>query len=203
MAGERLVLCCAGEWPTEAVWRPLVKAANRVVGVDGGTDEAIARGIALSIAVGDFDSIEDSDIQRHPLPDQHSSDLAKALHWACEAGASEVDVVGVAGGRTDHQLAAFAALVEAPAELEVRLHFDDFISLRCDDEIHLHLQQGTPISIFAFTPCAHITLTGVEYPLEEQPLAFSTRGLHNTALGGEVELKSDGEIVILLGRKPE
>lgn len=203
MAGERIVLCCAGEWPSEQIWAPLIEAADRVVGVDGGTDEAIGRGIEVSVAVGDFDSIINSDIKRHPLPYQHSSDLAKALLWAHQNGASEVDVVGVSGGRTDHQLAAFAALIEAPSDLEIRLHFDDFISLRCDDEISLHLEEGIPISIFAFTPCAHITLSGVEYPLEEQPLAFSTRGLHNTALGGEVELKSDGEIVILLGRTPE
>ena len=199
MAGERWLLCCAGDWPPSSIWDPLAQTVDRIIGVDGGTDIALSLNLDVGLAVGDLDSIKDETVTRIPLLDQDCSDLSKALQFAVKEGASTVDVIGVEGGDIDHQLAAFAALIEAPAELDVRLHLAEHIALRCSGELQLILDAGTQLSLFAFTACPHVSISGVEFPIEDEPLAFSTRGLHNVALGGLVDIHSDGELVVLIG----
>lgn len=197
MDGGNWLLCAAGGWPPETVWAPLAAAADVILGVDGGTDAALERGLCVNLAAGDLDSIRDDGVPRVELPDQNASDLLKAIRFATDSGAGRIEVVGVEGGEVDHQLAAFAALVEAPAQVEVRLHFAEHVAHRCVAELELDLVAGTRLSLFAFTGCAHVSIDGVEFPLEGEPLAFSTRGLHNAALGGPVRIASDGPIVVL------
>ena len=198
MSGAQWLLCADGEWPPESVWKPLSEQCGVIIGVDGGTDAAISRNIAVNLATGDFDSITDTEVERIALPDQNSSDLEKTLLFAAESGAETVEVVGVEGGEIDHQLAAFAALIEAPPELDIHLHMSEHVVMRCLDELEVVLPEGTKLSLFAFTACANVSISGVEFPLEEEPLAFSTRGLHNVALGGPVHIQSDGALVVVI-----
>ena len=200
MAGGEWLLCADGEWPPESIWKPLSEVCETLVGVDGGTDAAISRNLNVTLATGDFDSITDSEVERIALPDQNSSDLEKSLQYASEMGAKVVKIVGVEGGEIDHQLAAFAALVEAPSELEISMHMSEHIVMRCLDELELVLDVGTKLSLFAFTACANVSISGVEFPLDGEPLAFSTRGLHNVALGGPIRIESDGPLVVVIGR---
>ncbi len=200
MAGTQWLLCADGEWPPESIWKPLSKSCEVIVGVDGGTDAALSRNLAVTMATGDFDSITDTEVERIALPNQNSSDLEKSLQYAAEKGAEIVKIVGVEGGEIDHQLAAFAALVEAPPELEISMHLSEHIVMRCLDDLEIVLDEGTKLSLFAFTACASVSISGVEFPLEEEPLAFSTRGLHNVALGGPIHIQSDGALVVVLAR---
>ena len=198
MAGGNWLLCADGEWPPESVWKPLSEGSDVIVGVDGGTDSARSRNIAVTIATGDFDSIIDTEVERIALPNQNASDLGKTLQYASEKDAEVVNIIGVEGGEIDHQLAAFAALVEAPPELEIYMHMSEHVVMRCLDDLELVLDQGTKLSLFAFTPCANVSISGVEFPLEDEPLAFSTRGLHNVALGGPIQIESDGALVVVI-----
>ena len=198
MSGAQWLLCADGEWPPESVWKPLSEQCGVIIGVDGGTDAAISRNIAVNLATGDFDSITDTEVERIALQDQNSSDLEKTLQYAAESGAETVEVVGVEGGEIDHQLAAFAALIEAPPELDIHLHMSEHVVMRCLDELEVVLPEGTKLSLFAFTACANVSISGVEFPLEEEPLAFSTRGLHNVALGGPIHIQSDGALVVVI-----
>ena len=198
MTGEQWLLCADGEWPPEGVWKPLSEACAVIVGVDGGTDAALTRNLAVTMATGDFDSITDTEVERIALPDQNASDLEKSLQFASDNGAEVVNIVGVEGGEIDHQLAAFAALVEAPPELEIYMHMSEHVVMRCLDDLELVLDEGTKLSLFSFTACANVSISGVEFPLDEEPLAFSTRGLHNVALGGPIHIESDGALVVVI-----
>ena len=198
MAGSQWLLCADGEWPPESIWKPLSESCEVIVGVDGGTDAALSRNLVVTMATGDFDSITDTEVERIALPDQNSSDLEKSLQYAAENGAKIVKIVGIEGGEIDHQLAAFAALVEAPPELEISMHMSEHIVMRCLDDLEIVLDEGTKLSLFAFTACASVSISGVEFPLEEEPLAFSTRGLHNVALGGPIHIQSDGALVVVI-----
>ncbi len=177
---------------------PLTESCQTIVGVDGGTDAALSREIQVNLATGDFDSITDLHVERISLPDQNASDLDKTLRYITEQGAEIVDIVGVEGGEIDHQIGVFAALVEAPPKLEICMHMSEHIVMRCLDELELVLNEGTKLSLFAFTACANVSISGVEYPLDCEPLAFSTRGLHNVALGGRVQIESDGALVVVI-----
>ena len=78
------------------------------------------------------------------------------------------------------------------------MHMSEHVVMRCLDDLELVLDQGTKLSLFAFTPCANVSISGVEFPLEDEPLAFSTRGLHNVALGGSIRIESDGALVVVI-----
>tara|TARA_B100000700_G_scaffold78985_1_gene88866 strand:+ start:2418 stop:3035 length:618 start_codon:yes stop_codon:yes gene_type:complete len=201
MTGKRWLLCAGGEWPPASIWEPISKVGEIIIGVDGGTDAALSRKISVNLATGDFDSITDLQVERVSLPDQNSSDLDKALRYAAENGADVVDIVGVEGGEIDHQIGVFAALVEAPPELEIYMHMSEHVVMRCLEDLELVLDEGTKLSLFAFTACANVSISGVEYPLDEEPLAFSTRGLHNVALGGPIHIRSDGALVVVVARE--
>ena len=201
MGESRWLLCADGEWPPASVWEPLSQACETIVGVDGGTDAALSRKISVNLATGDFDSITDSQIKRVSLPDQNASDLDKTLNYAAKNGADVVDIIGVEGGEIDHQLGVFAALIEAPSELEIYMHMSEHVVMRCLEDLELILNEGTQLSLFAFTSCVNVSISGVEYPLDCEPLAFSTRGLHNVALGGPVLIESDGALVVVISAR--
>ena len=201
MGESRWLLCADGEWPPASVWEPLSQACETIVGVDGGTDAALSRKISVNLATGDFDSITDSQIKRVSLPDQNASDLDKTLNYAAKNGADVVDIIGVEGGEIDHQLGVFAALIEAPSELEIYMHMSEHVVMRCLEDLELILNEGTQLSLFAFTSCVNVSISGVEYPLDCEPLAFSTRGLHNVALGGPIHIESDGALVVVISAR--
>ncbi|MDP6905873.1 MAG: thiamine diphosphokinase [Candidatus Thalassarchaeaceae archaeon] len=202
MEANRWLLCAAGGWPSEEVWRPLSKCCDVIMGVDGGTDIALSKHLDVVMAAGDFDSIIDEKVTRISLPDQEASDLLKCLEYAAQNGAKIADVIGIEGGEIDHLIAVFAALIESPSNIEVRLYLGTHVGLRCTDSLNLILNPKTKLSLFAFTSCANVSISGVEYPLESQPLAFSTQGLHNVALGGEINIQSDGPLVVLIQNNP-
>ena len=109
MADLRWLLCAAGDWPSDEIWKPLVSTSDRVVGVDGGTDIALSKNIDLDLALGDFDSIVDQQVERVELSNQNKSDLLKSIEYAAMNSAEIVDVIGIEGGEIEHQLAVFAA----------------------------------------------------------------------------------------------
>lgn len=94
----------------------LSSAFDRVVAVDGGFAALRRIGIAPMCAIGDFDSLgfvpQDVAIEKHPVM-KDDSDTALALDWARLHGECSVAVYGALGGRLDHSVATFAALIAA------------------------------------------------------------------------------------------
>ena len=100
-----------------------------VIAVDGGVDHALALGLPVHRAVGDFDSVTGAglarveaagaSVERHPAA-KDLTDLELALGAATAAGARRIVVVGGRGGRLDHALANLLALA-APAVAGVDL----------------------------------------------------------------------------------
>ena len=86
-----------------------------VVAADSGADIAGSLGLTPDVIVGDFDSVTPAgaaaatDQRRFPT-DKDATDLALALAEARHRGATDITVVGGAGGRLDHFLANVAAL---------------------------------------------------------------------------------------------
>ena len=111
MAGMVLVVA-NGNWPSKELVQTLLDNAEFTIALDGAAD----RFEGWDIVVGDLDSIANSDGMKGD-ESQENSDLAKALIEY------EVDaVVGIEGGRLDHQLAAFTALFESQSD--AILYFD-------------------------------------------------------------------------------
>ena len=91
----------------------------QVVAADGGVDTALELGLAVTVAVGDFDSVTASGlatveaagsrVDRYPEA-KDATDLELALDTALALGADRIVVVGDSGGRLDHLLAGLLLL---------------------------------------------------------------------------------------------
>ena len=89
-----------------------------MIAADGGVDRALALGLRVDLAIGDFDSVTPAGlaaaeaagarVERHPAA-KDATDLELALDAAIALGPARIVVVGSDGGRLDHLLGIAAA----------------------------------------------------------------------------------------------
>src|SRR4051794_27377042 len=113
MSGDSIVVVFAGGDPIDLSVRSLLPQGARVVAADSGLHHAQELGVPVDIVVGDLDSVDEirlaravetgTVVERHPV-DKDYTDLELALQVAGRLGATDVLVVGGAGGRLDHFL---------------------------------------------------------------------------------------------------
>jgi thiamine pyrophosphokinase len=171
-----------------------------VVAADGGADHALALGVRVDVAIGDFDSITPASlealaqagarIERHPA-EKDATDLELALDAAAGFDPRRIVVVGGSGGRLDHELGELLLLgAEAYAGFEL-----DALLGRAT--IHVVRRErrltGTPgelISLFALHgPAVGVVTEGLSYPLQDETLApGSSRGVSNLFAGREARV---------------
>lgn len=114
---ETILIFAGGDTPQMGLADELPEA-GLIIAADSGYDIAVAAGFEVDILVGDMDSIgaesipERVQIERHS-PDKDATDLELALERAVAHDPQRVVVVGGAGGRFDHEIAA-AALICSP-----------------------------------------------------------------------------------------
>ena len=114
-----MVLAVAnGEWGDSRLVETMIETSTFKIALDGAAD----RFNTWDVVVGDMDSISNPE-QYETDPNQDNSDLAKALEMY------DVDaVVGIAGGRLDHQIAAYTSLFETNSD--AILYFDGWRACR-------------------------------------------------------------------------
>src|SRR5262249_28692192 len=115
----QLVVVFAGGDPVDPRLRAEVRPGARVVAADSGLHHAQALGVHVDVVVGDFDSVDEHALQaavadgarveQFPVA-KDFTDLELALQTAGHLGATDVLVLGSAGGRLDHFLANLLVL---------------------------------------------------------------------------------------------
>ena len=70
MSGAQWLLCADGEWPPESVWRPLSGQCGVIIGVDGGTDAAISRNIAVTGSGRSGVGLSEADVSKSVFQDE-------------------------------------------------------------------------------------------------------------------------------------
>ena len=170
-----------GAWEDPDMVLQLVEDADFVIALDGAAD----RFDGWDIVVGDMDSIEDPSPHK-ACSNQENSDLSKALEQY------EVDaVVGVEGGRLDHAIGAFTSLFENQSN--AILYYDGWRACIVTEEgLNIDLESGVKCSVMPFGKVSKVTLTGCEYSLDNEDLNSGTRGIGNSALGGEINISHQG-----------
>jgi thiamine pyrophosphokinase len=176
--------------PPPASSRPL-PAAAAVVAADGGVDHALALGLSIDLAVGDFDSVTAAGlaaveaagarVERHP-PEKDATDLELALDAAAALDPRRLLVVGVAGGRLDHLLAGLLLLAaERYGHLELDAVAGDALVNVIRGARELEGEPGELVSLLPLGGDAEgVTTEGLRYPLAGETLAAgSSRGVSN------------------------
>ena len=181
-----------------------------VIGVDRGALNLIEAGIAPDVAIGDFDSVTDSDrklIQdkagsfiQLPL-EKDNTDAFAAVEYARSQGVTDVRLFGAIGGRMDHNQGA----------LGMMLHYaKQGLSISSEDEKN-RLRIFTPgskriialhryISFFALEgEVTNFTVSDVKYPLEGYTLRpDDALCISNEPLRGSVPFSFDsGHLLVI------
>ncbi len=170
---------------------PCLPDGTWVIAADSGLDRAEELGLAVHVAVGDFDSVSPGALQaaaaagcrieRHPAAKDHT-DLELGLLTAQEQGATHVMVLGGHGGRLDHFLANALVLAnEAFAGLSVEAVMGGAQLVVVRQRSELLGEPGELVTLLALGgPARGVTTEGLRYPLDGDVLwPGSTRGVSN------------------------
>jgi thiamine pyrophosphokinase len=171
-----------------------------IVAADGGAEHALRLGLAVDIAVGDFDSISpsslaaleraDARVERHPRA-KDATDLELALDLALGLRPRRILVIGSGSGRVDHafsQLLLLASDAYRDVEIDAELGLESIQVIR--GERSLTGMPGELISLFALHgPAVGVVTEGLVYPLRGETLApGSSRGVSNVFAAREARV---------------
>lgn len=190
-------LVVTGGDPIPAAALHRLPPAACVIGVDSGVAHAVALGLHVDLAIGDFDSLdpavlarveaEGAGVERHPVA-KDATDLELGLEAAARHGAGRVIVLGGHGGRLDHLLAN-ALLLAAPrfADLVVEARMGPAVVTvaRPATPAAVAGTRGEGVSLLPVGGVAEgVTTSGLAYPLHGEDLApGTTRGVSNELTG--------------------
>ncbi len=183
------------------------------IGVDAGVMTLLGMGIEPVEAVGDFDSVTDSEyekirsafpsLERSPA-EKDESDTELALNKAMQYNPDTVIVTGVTGGRLDHYMAALHIVFDYQRSYPNI----DFMIVNKQNRIRFmepgtfHLKADQAFKYISFYPFAQevsgFTIEGVKYPVKEERIPFgSTRFISNELLE-EAKLEFTGGHLIVI-----
>jgi thiamine pyrophosphokinase len=200
---EDTVVVVSGAAPLTATGLAAVPPGAPVVAADAGVDHARAAGLAVALAVGDFDSVRelgDVPAERHPA-EKDATDLELALDAALALDPRRLLVLSGAGLRIDHLLVELG-LVAGPrlAAVEVDAVFDNTTVHVVRGERRFGARVGDVVSLVAMHgPAAAVTTEGLVYPLRAETLeAGSSRGISNVVAEPEVRISLESGVLLVL-----
>ena len=178
----------------------LVRPDDLLIAADGGAHHCRALGLTPHIVVGDLDSLtpeERAELERagarfemHPVR-KDETDLELALRVALREGAHEAVILAALGGRWDQSLANMLLLAHpdfAPLALGLADGPDTLWIVRGQTTV-----RGAPGDSLSLLPLSGdvegVTLTGLEYPLNDGALRFGyTTGISNVLVAPEATI---------------
>ena len=188
---EKVIVVVAGGDPPDPESARAVPPGARVIAADSGLEHALALGLEVEIAIGDFDSASPeavaraeargTRIDRHPA-EKDATDLELALDAALALGPERILVLAGDGGRLDHLLSTLLLLGSSRYEA---VEIDAFVGharvhvVRGERAIAGEL--GELVSLLALHgPAEGVRTDGLAYPLAGETLEpGSSRGVSN------------------------
>jgi len=184
---DMVLVVANGNWGDESLVNNLIETADFIIALDGAAD----RFESWDVVVGDLDSI--SNPEKHEADEyQENTDLSKALKKY------DVDaVVGISGGRLDHQIASFTTLFET--ESDAILYFDNWRACRVGSEgLEIELEKGSICSIMAFGEVKNVVISGVEFELAGEDVQTGSKGVGNKVTEDVVKVsRESGDLLFI------
>jgi len=200
-----------GRMRTPRAFREVLRRADLIICADGGVRLARAAGVVPHLVIGDLDSVDTpalawarrrgARVIIHPR-EKDKTDTELAVEHAVAAGAGEIDLLGVLGGRVDHALANIALLI-AVAEGGRRARILDGRAelFLADAQGAIPGEVGDLVSLIPLSDTVTgVATRGLLYPLTGGVLRItSTLGISNeiTALPASVTVK-DGRLLVVV-----
>jgi thiamine pyrophosphokinase len=211
VSDEVVVVVAGGDAPAPGAALAVPLGAP-VVAADKGLEHALAVGLDVTVAVGDFDSASPEAIdvaeaagvriERHPH-DKDATDLELALDIAATMSTGRILVLASGGGRLDHLLSAALLLAsDRYAHWQVDAFFGEARVHVIRRERVLEGAPGERLTLVAMNGPAEVVRTdGLVYPLEGETLEpGSSRGVSNVF--AEVTARISLERGVVLAIRP-
>ena len=154
-----------------------IPTAENYIGVDKGALTLARNGKRMLLAIGDFDSVEESDLayikeysdtllQLNPIKDDTDSEAA--VMYAIEKGYQKIHLYGGLGGRLDHAMINLRLVSRFPET--VYLHDQNNFIYSLAEGVHSSDKRDYTYISFFTEDKATISLEGLKYPLDKQQL---------------------------------
>lgn len=168
--------------PQKNLVKPLLQSTGFIIGVDGGAALATAENIRLDVALGDFDSIDETEFkmikknaeQIYTFPsEKDDTDAELALVYVLEnIQAENIYIYNWNGGRLDHLHSILMLALQKRFEpLISKLHFvdiDNLISYYVPGDYRLFKNKSMQyVSLILLTEVAGLTFQEVKYPVKD------------------------------------
>ncbi|MEE8437786.1 MAG: thiamine diphosphokinase [Candidatus Neomarinimicrobiota bacterium] len=194
-----IVLLVNGSFPSHS--RPLnvLKSAGTVICTDGSANRLLKLGLIPHIIIGDLDSL-DFPLESFkgliiPVPDQEKTDLEKALDWCLKNNILKLVILGATGNRDDQGLVNLFLLAEY-LELDITLITDYFTINALRGERTFSSFKDQIVSLIPVQHIDSITTSGLSFPLQNESLKQTSRGISNRSLGSSFNIKSSHKLWI-------
>lgn len=173
-----------------------------VIGVDKGALYCLNNDIKMDLAVGDFDSIKEDELESikkitkivklNPIKDD--TDTEHALNIV--KNYDEIVILGgIKGNRIEHFISMLIYLKKYP---NLVIKDDNSIIFRADKDIILKKDNYKFISLFSFDNNTIISLDGFKYNLDNYNLKENDPlGVSNEIVLDEAKIKLNGKIIIV------
>jgi len=210
MSEQTILIFANGSLHHQAWIRRLATQADMIIAADGGLAHIQALDLKPDLLIGDLDSVtpgqvrwaeqQAAEVRRFPQ-DKNETDLELALVAAAAANPRHIIVTAALGGRLDQTLAnIFLLNLPQLAKIDARIEDGRQEVLIVRQWIELLGELGDTVSLLPLSPLVKgITTNGLEYPLNNENLAFNhTRGISNRMTGttARIEIQSGTLICI-------
>ena len=193
----------------------LPKDQDLYVGVDGGCLKLLEQGLPLDMAVGDFDSISETDLSKirtqakqvvQSVPEKNDTDLELALKAVFEDYPdAAVTVYGAFGGRLDH----FLSNIFLPTDPDLTPYMEQIQLVDGQNRLiyrpagHHEIQPDSTMSYVGFMPVGQgrVEITGAKYPLYPENYFLKAMYGSNEFLDQPIQVSLDrGYLVIVYSK---
>ncbi len=184
----------------DAIFESVSARGHFFVGVDGGGDALLARGVIPDAVIGDMDSLSDATKSAIgsdkiiEISEQDSTDFDKTVR---SVSAPLILAIGFTGARLDHELAALHVLVRY-ADRPVIIVGEEDVTIHVPANLALTLTPGTRLSLFPLDAVT-VAMDGLRWSFDALALHPARKiGTSNVVSEAHVTLRTDAPGLLLI-----
>ncbi len=196
--------------------KKVIKSANIgeddfIICCDGGYKHCKKYGIKPNIVLGDFDSLNKSEVEKtvetlHLNPIKDDTDTIYAVRYAVSKGYKSMAFLGVMGGRPDHSFASIQTLMFVHSLGAKAIIFDNFTTafLLINSKITIPPSKKSYLSVFSLSEQSlGVDIKNSKYELSNYTIQSEFPiGVSNEFLSEPVEISvKKGKLLIMITQK--
>lgn len=204
-----VTIVTGGDFINASLLFKYTKIADFVIGVDRGVEELLKSKIAMDIAIGDFDSIENKELLQSDLvkeinklnPIKDISDTHAAVEYATSKKPDEIYILNATGTRMDHTLSNISLLREISKKGIEAFIVDSHNRIRFGKRNNFIKKEYDYVSVIPLEEKIKVSTVGFLYEVKDLELNYSqSRFLSNELKEDKASIEIEGRALIIESR---